>query len=322
MHVLINGWFFGDTTSGSGQYLHYMSQHLPRAAPTVKFTLLLCSKQALGDSHFAIEDAPPNLGIEVVSALPKQMRVPQNLRKLWWEQVTVPQMARQMNASVVWVPYWAASFWQPRPTVVTVHDLIPMLLPDYRGGLLNRIYTTLVARTARRSAAVITVSHASARDIITQLQIPGERVFAVHHGPNRTNTVQADNAFLADVRRRLDLPERFFLYLGGFDVRKNVHTTLLAYQRYLALGGARAVKLVIAGKLPAEDSAFAPDPQTIAAELGLTEQVHFCGWIDEADKPALYALATAYLFPSTYEGFGMMVLEAMSAGTPVVTSKG
>ncbi|MCB0100255.1 MAG: glycosyltransferase, partial [Caldilineaceae bacterium] len=57
-----------------------------------------------------------------------------------------------------------------------------------------------------------------------------------------------------------------------------------------------------------------------AAELGLGEQVYFCGWVDEADKPAIYAQALAFFFPSLYEGFGLMVLEAMGAGTPVVTS--
>jgi glycosyltransferase involved in cell wall biosynthesis len=116
------------------------------------------------------------------------------------------------------------------------------------------------------------------------------------------------------------LPPRFFLYLGGFDVRKNLRGTLTAYRRYLDRGGDRAVRLVVAGRLPQADTAFFPDPQKIAAELHLEDQVHFCGWIDEADKPALYALATAYIFPSLYEGFGMMVTEAMQAGAPVVTS--
>ena len=77
---------------------------------------------------------------------------------------------------------------------------------------------------------------------------------------------------------------------------------------------------MIAGKLPAVDSAFFPDPQKIAAELDLGAQVQFCGWVAEADKPALYALSLGYIFPSLYEGFGMMVLEAMQAGTPVVVS--
>jgi len=325
MHVLINGWYFGSDTAGSGQYLHHLLLHLLRSALDARFTLLLPTDKAHDDSFVMFADVlPPNLTIELAStnidSVRSKIRLPQSLVKLWWEQVTVPQAARQHDADLVWVPYWAASYWQPRPTVVTVHDLIPSLLPAYRGGWLNRIYTSLVSASARRAAAVLTVSQASARDIVTHLSIPGERVYAIHNGPNQMGQARKDAAYLAEMRQKYGLPERFFLYLGGFDVRKNVRTMLLAYQRYLALGGSPEAKFVIAGKMPEADSAFAPDPKKIAAELGLMEQVHFCGWVEDVEKPAIYALSLGYIFPSVYEGFGMMVLEAMSAGTPVVTS--
>jgi glycosyltransferase involved in cell wall biosynthesis len=116
------------------------------------------------------------------------------------------------------------------------------------------------------------------------------------------------------------LPDRYFLYLGGYDARKNVATTLAAYARYLELGGDPSVKLVLAGQLPREDTLFTPDPRRQSAALGLGDAVLFPGPIDEIDKAALYAGATAFVFPSLYEGFGMMVLEAMAAGTPVITS--
>ena len=122
------------------------------------------------------------------------------------------------------------------------------------------------------------------------------------------------------VRRKYGLPHRYFLYLGGFDVRKNVASVMRAYRRYLELGGDPDVYLVLAGALPESDSDVVPIRATVATELGLHDQVHFCGWVEETDKPALYALAIAFVFPSLYEGFGMMALEAMAAGTPVITS--
>lgn len=307
-HVVMNGWFLGQLGAGTGQYLHHMLAALPAASPGVRWSVLIPP-----------EAAPVDLpGVEWVRLpLPPLTRP---LRKLYWEQVAVPRAARRLGAGVLWVPYWAAPWWQPVPTVVTVHDLIPALLPEYRGGVLNRLYTALMSASARCAAAIVTVSEAGKRDVVAHLGVPAARVYAIHHGPNQEGAPPPTAAQLDAARARYRLPERYFLYLGGFDARKNVAMLLRAYRAYLEQGGDPAVRLVIAGKLPARDSAFTPDPQKAAAELGLSSQVHFCGWVEEADKPALYALATAYFFPSTYEGFGMMLLEAMAAGTPVVTS--
>jgi glycosyltransferase involved in cell wall biosynthesis len=316
LEIAINGWFAGDVASGSGQYVNHLLAHLAGAAPAARFSLLLPQGPA---NATAVETAAgrwPNVDLVWVGVPP----LPRHLAKLWWEQVAVPQAARRLRADVLWIPYWAAPFWQPVPTVVTIHDLIPLLLPPYRGGVLLRAYTALVCRTARRAAAVITVSEAARRDVISHLQIPRDRVFAVLHGPNQEGSAPPSLVQLETARQKYALPARFFLYLGGFDVRKNIAGTLRAYRRYLDRGGDPAVHLVIAGKLPGEESAFFPSPSKMAADLQLGASVHFCGWVDEADKPALYALSTAYIFPSLYEGFGMMVAEAMQAGAPVVTS--
>lgn len=314
MHIAINGWFVGQTNTGMGQYIHHLLDYLPSQAPQTRFSLLLPVRK--GEDAALWRSQWPTVNI-VAQPLPP---LPENLAKLWWEQVTTPRLAQQLGADVLWVPYWSAPWWQPVPVAVTVHDLIPYVLPLYRGGVLQRLYTALVSATTRRAKAVITVSHASARDIVQHLRIPAARVHVVYHGPNQEGESQLDLQSLVAIRQKYALPDRFFLYLGGFDARKNIQSTLLAYQKYLAQGGDPTVKLVIAGKLPSVDSAFFPDPQKIAAEAGLLEQVHFCGWVAEADKPALYALSLGYIFPSLYEGFGMMVLEAMQAGTPVVTS--
>ncbi len=324
MHIVINGWFLGQSTTGSGQYTDQVARHL--AATGHRVTLLVTADWDMpaGDWEEIRGLEIKRLGVASASipALSHNLQslISQKLGKIWWEQISVPLAAQRLGADVLFVPYWAAPWWQPVPTVVTVHDVVQLILPAYRGGRFFQLYTRLVSATARRAAAVITVSHASARDIVDRLGIPAQRVFAVYHGVNGEAGPQLDQEHLSAIRHKYRLPPHYFLYLGGFDVRKNVDGILRAYVRYLEKGGDPAQKLVIAGKLPASDTGFAPDPRRMASDLGLSEQIHFTGWVDEADKPALYGLATAFLFPSRYEGFGMMLLEAMAAGTPVVTS--
>jgi glycosyltransferase involved in cell wall biosynthesis len=318
LHIAVNGWMAGRLASGSGQYLDHLLDWLPRIAPGVQISLLL-------PVHPALEAATPAAVTarwpEVASVPVRLPRLPENLAKLWWEQVAAPRAARRAHAGIYWAPYWAGPIWAPLPVAVTIHDLIPLLLPAYHGRLVQRAYTRLVAWSARRAAAILTVSEAAARDIVTHLDVAPARVHVVYHGPNQEGAAPPTTVDLARVRHRYTLPERFFLYLGGFDVRKNLAGIIGGYARYLERGGDPAVKLVLAGALPSADTAFFPDPRRLAREAGCADQVRFCGWVEEADKPALYALATAFIFPSLYEGFGMMVLEAMQAGTPVVTSQ-
>ena len=184
----------------------------------------------------------------------------------------------------------------------------------------SSVYTALVGQTARRATAVFTDSEASRRDIVAHLGIPPEHVHAIHLAVDPAFQQVTDPTRLEQVRQRYGLPAGpFFLYLGGFDARKNLARLLQAYVR-LRQQMDTAPSLVIAGKLPDNHSVFAPDPRVQAAELGLVDGLHFAGWVEEADKPALYSLALAALFPSEYEGFGLPVLEAQACGCPIITS--
>lgn len=320
MRVLINGWFWGQNTTGSGQYLRHLLGELPGLVSSESGTITLVVPGKVNDGSRQ-QGLPP----DVTGYTLPLINAPRQLAKLWWEQVTIPRLALRHRADVLWVPYWAAPLWQPVPTVVTIHDLIPLLLPAYRGGYLQQLYTQLVSWSARRADAIVTVSEASRRDVIQHLGVDAAQVQAVLSG---ANAHAAGNDSTGDrsehdekVRRKYNLPAHFFLYLGGFDSRKNVRSVLDAYNAYLRRGGDPEVHLVIAGTPPETNSEIFTDPQRIADELDLSKQTHFCGFVMEEDKPSLYRQSTAYLFPSLYEGFGLTVIEAMSAGTPVITSK-
>jgi glycosyltransferase involved in cell wall biosynthesis len=330
MHIVVNGWFWGQMNTGSGQYLHHLALRLPEVDGEQRYTLVV---PQVGDTV-----APA--GWQVVAAPPAARRPGENLAKLWFEQVSFPRACRRLGADIAFTPYWGSPWLSPCASVVTIHDLIPLLLPAYRGGLLQRAYTWLVSQTARRADRVLTDSQASRQDIVRHLDIPAERVHAVLLAADERYRPVSDPAELARVRERYGLPggrgdpaptDRFFLYLGGFDVRKNVAGMVQAYARLLETPalpsspkdgnvGVSSTRLVIAGRLPTADTPFTPDPRRMAAEAGIADQVHFTGWVDEADKPALYSLASLFVFPSLYEGFGLPVAEAAACGAPVLTS--
>jgi glycosyltransferase involved in cell wall biosynthesis len=315
MRIAINAWFIDRPTTGSGQYLaHLLGEYalgcdargaqLKRSMPL----FLLCGRT---------DQTPPQASCFEWQALHTPFdHLHRHLAKLWFEQVSFPRACRRWGADLIHVPYWASPLHSPAPTVVTVHDLIPLLLPAYSGGTLGKWYTRLVAHSARRAERVLTDSEAARQDIVQHLSIPPDRVQAIYLAAEERFRPVADPQERERVGHKYALPDRYLLYLGGFEVRKNVTAILRAFARL----DAPSVRLVIAGKLPDKDSAFFPDPRRVARELGIADRVRLIGWVDEQDKPTLYSGAIAFLFPSLYEGFGLPPLEAMSCGTPVIVS--
>lgn len=314
MRVAVNAWFWGSPTTGSGQYTQRLAEHLVTLEPDLE--VMLVAPKGWGSRvsgfRFQVSGQPQP---ETWNLQPETGQ----LNKIWFEQVAFSRTCRRLGADVAHVPYWAPPLRPSTPTVVTIHDLIPLLLREYRGSPWVRLYTALVSTAARSAALVITDSEASRQDIIAHLRLPAERVRVIYLAADARYTptpVPED----IQIRARYSLPDRYVLYLGGFDVRKNVTTVLSTYRRVGPVIG-EACPLVIAGRLPERDTPFTPDPRRLAREQDMDERfVHFTGFVDEGDKPALYRGAVAFIFPSRYEGFGLPPLEALACGTPVVGS--
>lgn len=321
IHIGINGFFLGQETTGSGQYLCHLLEQMVQLAAPVRYSIFVPPAAMAGTAAERILDLAH--GRAVFAPLPTFVPM-ENLDKLWMEQVAFPRTCRRGQVDVAHVPYFASPWRLVCPTVVTVHDLIPLVLPAYRGDLRVRLYTRLVAATAQRAAAVITDSRASKDDIVRLLGVPAERVHVIYLATEAAYGVPVAASARDALCARYDLPERFLLYLGGFDQRRNIRTLLDAFAQMVKRLQGRddmAVPiLALAGGLPREDTGFTPDPRRMARELGITNQVRFLGRVDEADKPALLQAAEIFCFPSIYEGFGLTPLEAMTAGTPVIAA--
>ena len=307
MRLAINGWFLSHPHTGTGKYLIALLEHLPAAEPALEIHVI--APTAANTSSLPDQ-------IQIHSTLPRN-RV---LGKIRFEQRDFPQIADQLGADLAHIPYWAPPLRSKVPFVVTVHDIIPLLLPEHRGSLSVRMYTSLVSTGVGGARAVIADSHHSRLDIVEHLRLPRERVHTVHLAADADYKPADSFEIDPNLQAKYDLPDDYVLYLGGFHRRKNVHRLLAAWSWARDPIG-NDYPLIIAGQLPeSPDGVLFHDLPALAEELELEDTVRFIGPVDEVDKPALYQGATCFVYPSSYEGFGLPPLEAMACGTPVVTT--
>lgn len=310
MHIAINGWFWGQTHTGSGQYLYHLLHALRRVDNGLKLTLILPQQHP----------EPTDLPADVQLLRAGRGLGGRQLGKVWFEQIGFPRAAERSGADLAHVPYWGPPLSASIPVVSSVLDVIPLIDPSYAMGVRNRAYLSLVSTAARNSTHIITISQTSKLDIENWLDIPSDRISVTYLAPEDRFHPQRGADKDAAVRSRYDLPDQFILYLGGFDKRKRLKDLLLAYT-YIKDAEGAATPLVLAGREPEHWSApVFPNIRRYAAELGISDELIWTGFIPEEDKPSLYRLARVFVFPSENEGFGLPPLEAMASGTPVVAA--
>jgi len=308
MHIAYNGWFWDQPNTGSGQYIRRLLHHLRRVVPDLQMTLILPPHNHTPD------DLPADMSIVTTKGSSGAWG------KVWFEQRIYPQMVGRVGADIAHVPYWGPPLSSPARLVTSVLDVIPLAIPDYARGWKARLYTSLVTAAARGSAHTITLSQDSKADIVKHIGLPEESITPIYLAADEAYHPRIGAERDEAVREKYNLPDQFVLGIGGFDVRKNMNQLLLAYT-YVGQAEGDNIPLVLAGREPEWGVGVFPNLPQYAADLGITDYVRWIGYIDEADKPSLYRLASVFVFPSLYEGFGLPVLEAMASGTPVVANE-
>ncbi len=225
-----------------------------------------------------------------------------------WEQAALPASALYRGIDVLHCPQNGAPWWQPVPTVVTIHDTL--LWDGAEAMPQGRYRDTVLPRAFRRAAALITISEQSKRDIVRRWPNLAAKLHVVPHGVEPA-FLELEPAPLGDSLRAHGIAEPYLLYCGGLVARKRLEWAL---DIFCALGDP-ALRLVLCG-VPRSQHA------TARAVLGpeLRARVRLAPFIAAEDMPRLYQNAAAVLYPTLYEGFGFPALEAQAAGTPVLMS--
>ncbi len=279
---------------GIGRYVTNLARELaPLLAPDERLTLLHDPAHPLA---LPANGAAQGLAVNVS---------PFSLQQQW----VIPRLLRQHRADVYHSAYYVMPYYPGRPTVLTLYDLIPILFPEHstlRARLLFRWTTALALRAARRCLAI---SEATRRDVLAHFRIDPARVTTIPLAADPAFTPQSQQS-MNELRARLNLPQRFILYLGSNKPHKNLARLVEAFARMAE----SAAHLVIAGAwLPQH-----PEARQRAVALHVDDRITWLGPVSSADQPALYAAAMAFAFPSLYEGFGLPPLEALACGTPVI----
>jgi glycosyltransferase involved in cell wall biosynthesis len=235
------------------------------------------------------------------------------------EHISIPWKLHRLGADLLHTPHYVRPLLSTTPTVVTIHDCIHLLFPEYLPSRMAWRYAhAMIGSAIRRSALVFTVSDASRRDILH---------FYPWADPDRVQVVPnaLDDALLTDpgaeemerVRERYQIRGRFVLYAGNIKPHKNLDRLIRAYAQVKARPGYEDLKLIIIG----DEVTRYPALRRCVESAGVRQDVRFFGFVPDRTLASLYRMAAVFAFPSLYEGFGLPPLEAMACGTPVVTSR-
>jgi glycosyltransferase involved in cell wall biosynthesis len=232
------------------------------------------------------------------------------------EQVRIPLALKREGVTLFHAPHYVLPPLVRCRSVVTIHDCIHLMFPQYLPNRFALAYArTSIALAARRATRVLTVSESSKRDILRFVDTQPEKIDVIYNSFDERFGVEPGEEDMVRVRERYQLHDEFVLYAGNVKPHKNLERLIEAFD-LVRKQGLDHLKLVLIGDDISKYTAL----RRAVHRHQLHKYVRFLGYMPEETLAVMYRLAGVFVFPSLYEGFGLPPLEAMASGTPVVTS--
>ncbi len=304
-HIALNAHLLtaqsGYRSAGISGYIANLLRALPAADPALRYTVFVGPQARV----------PPSPRIRVRRS---RWDTGAPLRRIVWEQLAQPLALARERPTLLHALAFVTPVLGRTPSVVTVYDLSFVHYPE-RLPAARRLYLRwLTRRSCARARRVIAISRSTARDLTQTFGVPPDKIDVALPGVGEHFKPQSAEA-VAAFRARRGLPERFLLFVGTLEPRKNLPLLLRAYAQLPARDRA-AVHLVLAGGR----GWMAEDIFTTLEQLRLGDTVHFPGYLPAEELPLWYSAADALVYPSVFEGFGLPVLEALACGTPALVA--
>jgi glycosyltransferase involved in cell wall biosynthesis len=286
---------------GIGTYIRNLLRQLARLDQTTEF-VLLCrpddaqTLQGLGGNFRPVAERAGNYSLA--------------------EQLKVPLALRRERVTLFHAPHYVLPPLAHCRSVVTIHDCIHLMFPQYLPNRMALGYARAsMAMAARRATRVLTVSESSKTDIMRFFGTDPSKIDVIYNAFDERFGVEPRAEEMDRVRERYQLHDQFVLYAGNVKPHKNLERLLDAFH-LVRQRGLDHLKLVMIG----DDISKYASLRRAVHQYQLHKYVRFLGYLPEETLAVMYRLASAFVFPSLYEGFGLPPLEAMASGTPVVTS--
>lgn len=236
--------------------------------------------------------------------------------KILWEQIVLPYQAKTAHIDALLSPGNFSPVVSPCPSAVIIHDLVPFKSPENFTQTERLVLKVLLLLSAKRASRIITVSKSTQKQILEQFRIPSEKTTVAYAACEEIFlSHQVGHAAKQTVKKALMINDDYILCMASTRQNKNLDRLLLAFSVLKSKHSMRH-RLVITGASGRQHEFLI----NRLPQLGLNGCVVFTGPVSDDILPSLYGAASAFVYPSTYEGFGLPVLEAMACGVPVVTS--
>lgn len=318
MKIGINGRFLTEPHTGIGTYTYNLLQALGKID---KRNTYLIATPARPKRRIRL---PKNFKIHVIREKPLGIS---GIKKLHWERSQITRFFKKNDISLIHHMYPVPLKKLKTPQIVTVHDIIPWIMPEYNRKLKSSIYLGMIARTLKRAARIIAVSKETQKDVSSYFKIQKTHIEITHLAP--AEIFGKKSAARGPLHSPSHGDKPFILYAGGYDERKNVNTLVEAFQEKIA-PHFEIDLILIGGKVRESElyksfeNASILQGQTIRDNMKHRiknkGKIHFTGFVDEEELAAWYRKCTVFCHLSRKEGFNLPLIEAAASGAAIVAS--